>query len=276
MKLLKHESRSSFAGKRKILFALLMNCKGRKFRALASAEMSSSDSQNSGNNALSSSESECRDTESTSLKLLHQIVKNVQLKSSDKNGAMHSKPYAKKTSAKKLKERKWTEDELFIFANVLVNDGFANVLEMLALKRSSNAEVFRHIKNLFDKALVESGHTDKERPLDTSVEKLRKKYTNLKGEFGKITIRIKTESGMAASKEPKRYSILNEVFAERYTNLDLCSEAADTSFVRNQDENELENDENENKEENDVTKKAKLVVENLENPNIPFTNPSNG
>ena len=217
----------------------------------------SSSSQNSENNALSSSESECSDTESTSLKLPQQIVKNVQLKSSDKKGAMHSKPYAKKTSAKKLKERKWTEDELFIFANVLVNDGFANVLEMLALKRSSNAEVFRHIKNLFDKALVESG------PLDTSVEKLRKKYTNLKGEFGKITNRIKTGSGVAASKEPKWYSILNEVFAERYANLDLCSEAANTSFVRNQDENELEKDENENEEGNDVTKKAKLVVENL-------------
>ena len=261
MKLLKHESRSSFAGKRKILFALLMNCKGRKFRALASAEMSSSDSQNSENNALSSSE--CSDTESTSIKLPQQIVKNVQLKSSHKKGAMHSKPYAKKTSAKKLKERKWAEDELFIFANVLVNDGFGNVLEMLALKRSSNAEVFRHVKNLFNKALVESGHTDKELPLDTSVEKLRKKYTNLKGEFGKITNRIKTGSGLAASKEPKWYSILNKVFAERYANLDLCSEAADTSFVRNQDANELENDENENEEENDVTKKAKLVVENL-------------
>ena len=94
MKLLKHESRSSFAGKRKILFALLMNCKGKKFRALASAEMSSSDSQNSETNALSSSESECSDTESTSLKLPQQIVKNVQQKISDKKGAMLSKPYA--------------------------------------------------------------------------------------------------------------------------------------------------------------------------------------
>ena len=39
------------------------------------------------------------------------------------------------------------------------------------------------------------------------------------------------------------YSVLNEVFAERSTNLDLCSEAADTSFVGNQDENELGDDE---------------------------------
>ena len=54
------------------------------------------------------------------------------------------------------------------------------------------------------------------------------------------------------------------MLTERYTNLDLCSEAADTSFVRNQDE--LEDDEagkDENEEGNDATKKAKLVVEDL-------------
>lgn len=124
-----------------------MNCKARKFRALASAEMSSS--QNSENNDLSSSESENDDTERTPLKLPQQIVKHVQLKASGKKGARQSKTPAKKTSGKKLKERKWTEDELFIFANVLVNDGFANTLEMLTLKRSSKCRGFSPYKGPF-------------------------------------------------------------------------------------------------------------------------------
>ena len=113
--------------------------------------MSSLDSQNSENNDLSSSESENGDTERTPLKLPQQIVKYVQLKVFRLKGCNAIQNICKK----KRDERKWTEDELFIFANVLVNDGFANTLEMLALKRSSNADVFRHIKNLFDKALVE-------------------------------------------------------------------------------------------------------------------------
>ena len=229
-----------------------MNCKGRKFQALASAEMSSSNSQNSKNNDISSSESENGDTEHTPLKLPQQIVKYVQLKASCQKGAMQFKTSAKKTSVEKRKERKWTEYEIFIFANVLVNDGFANMLEMLALKRSSNAKVFLHIKNLFDKALA---------------EKLQKKYTS--GSLEKLQIALK--QGVAWQHPGNQNSVLNEVFAECCTNLDLCSEAANNSFVRNQDENELQDSEvgkDKNEEGNDVTKKAKLVVKNL-NQKIP-------
>ena len=46
------------------------------------------------------------------------------------------------------RNRKWTEEENELFAKILSSDenSFASSLERLALKKSSNNEVFSHIK----------------------------------------------------------------------------------------------------------------------------------
>ena len=49
-------------------------------------------------------------------------------------------------------------------------------------------------------------------PLDTTVTKLRRKYTSLKAEWQKILDRAKRGSGLALGKESKWYKILNPVF----------------------------------------------------------------
>ena len=74
---------------------------------------------------------------------------------------------------------------MFLFPEVLVDDenGFADALERLALKKVTDNEVFRHVKLKFDAALKnESFHTKniaenfsdkKYTKLDTNVLKLR-------------------------------------------------------------------------------------------------------
>ena len=52
-------------------------------------------------------------------------------------------------------------------------------------------------------------------PLDTSLEKLRRKYTTLKAEWRKISDRCKNGSGLAPEKEPSWYKILKPIFSEK-------------------------------------------------------------
>ena len=49
-------------------------------------------------------------------------------------------------------------------------------------------------------------------PLDTSLEKLRIKYTTLKAEWRKISDKCKNGSGLALEKETNWYKILNPNF----------------------------------------------------------------
>ena len=107
-----------------------------------------------------------------------------------------------------------------LFSEVLVDDknGFADALERLALKKAMNNEVFQHIKFKFDAVLKnESFHTKNiaENPsdkkytkLDTSVLKLRRKYTNLKHGWRTITDHIKSGSGLAPKNEPPWYRVM--------------------------------------------------------------------
>ena len=48
--------------------------------------------------------------------------------------------------------KRWTENELDLFAEVLVDpeNNFAISLEKLALKQSANNEIFEHIKSTFE------------------------------------------------------------------------------------------------------------------------------
>ena len=57
----------------------------------------------------------------------------------------------------KTRNRRWTEDELELFALVLIDEenNFASSLETLALKKSANNEVFESLKKIFDEKLKE-------------------------------------------------------------------------------------------------------------------------
>ena len=106
-----------------------------------------------------------------------------------------------------------SEEELELYAIILSSEenSFASALEKLALKKSSNNEIFQHIKKILDGALKdkdfknenekqkltsEDGRVLNYEPLDTSVLKLRKKYANLKTEWRKISDRAKTGSSI--------------------------------------------------------------------------------
>ena len=112
-------------------------------------------------------------------------------------------------------------------------------MDKLALKKSSNNEVFEHTqKELAAQMKTEdfqSRNNDyfKSTPtkLDISIEKLRQKYKWFKTEWTNQTNRARNCSGLDPVKEPHWYQILNPVFAETHKPLNLVSSAADTSFV---------------------------------------------
>lgn len=115
--------------------------------------------------------------------------------------------------------RKWTEGELKEFAEVLAED-HAFELETLALKKSSNDQIFKDIKEKLDFRLSTIKQDEGVKgQVDTSIPKLRKKYKWLKQEWRKISDRAKKGSGKGSRKEPEWYKILNVVFSETYTNV---------------------------------------------------------
>ena len=86
--------------------------------------------------------------------------------------------------------REWTQNEMVLFAKIMVDEEDGS-LDELALKKATNNEIFRYVKIKFDEAGKEENFheqnvidnfTSKRRflDLDTSIEKLRRKYTNLK------------------------------------------------------------------------------------------------
>ena len=88
-------------------------------------------------------------------------------------------------------------------------------------------------------------------PLDTSVNKLRRKYTSLKAERGKISDRAKRGCGLALEKEPKWYKILNPVFTETNEDLEITGNSADVSFSLNEGDDESDISEKESSQESD-------------------------
>ena len=112
-----------------------------------------------------------------------------------------------------------------MFANIVVDEG--KTFSRRGLRNTtSNAEFFSRIKTKTLKVL----DLTKKCPLDTSIAKLRKKYTSLKVEHSKITKRIKTGSGLPSSSEPKWYHVLNDVFAESDVSNDVEEEGGNTAL----------------------------------------------
>ena len=104
-------------------------------------------------------------------------------------------------------------------------------------------------------------------PLDTSVNKLRKKDTSLKAEWQNILDRARCGSGLAPEKEPKWYRILYPVFTETKKDLEVIGSSADVSFLLNEGDDESDISEKESSQKSVVLimkmyleKKKPLVV----------------
>ena len=120
-------------------------------------------------------------------------------------------------SRMKVRCGNWTLEETELIANVLAgkDNRFVASLERLALKIATNKEVFDHIKKIFNRErrkkdfkvqneerhfCNKNGDLQSYSPLDTSVNKLRRKYTNLTAEWRRILEMAKRESGLAQEK----------------------------------------------------------------------------
>ena len=99
----------------------------------------------------------------------------------------------------KESQKHWTKEEIEKFSEILADptNNYAASLEKLALKKSSNNELLKHIKNTFDEELndrefklmnieknfTKDGHPISHKTLDTLTERLRNKYKALKQEW---------------------------------------------------------------------------------------------
>ena len=163
-------------------------------------------------------------------------------------------------SSKNVKKgyRRWTQEEADIFAEILSDpdNGFAESLQKLALKKSSNNEVFIYIQQEFINALRldlfkeinekkfqdKNGIVLKYTELGIDIDKLRVKYKALKQEWSRIRDSIKNGSGLSFDTEPRWFKHLNPVFCEANETIILSSSAADTSFVNERNESHDESE----------------------------------
>ena len=152
-----------------------------------------------------------------------------------------------KKITKNIRTRNCTSAEVISFAEVLADEehNFAAAPEELVLKKAANNEVFTLIQKIFDQKRRENhfievidtenftnakGGVSDYTPLDTSLEKLRKKYTTLKVKWRKISDRCKNGSSLALEKEPSWYKILNSIFSEKNESLHLAEGSEDLPF----------------------------------------------
>ena len=172
-----------------------------------------------------------------------------------------------KKITKNIRARNWTSAEVTLFPEVLADKehNFAAALEEVVLKKAANNEVFTLIQKIFDQKRRENhfievidtenftnakGGVSDYTPLDTSLEKLRRKYTTLKVKWRKISDRCKNGSSLALEKEPSWYKILNPIFSEKNESLHLAEGSEDLSFNLQNDsidsdfESQLTDDEN--------------------------------
>ena len=94
---------------------------------------------------------------------------------------------------KRTRSRKWSDEEVDLFLKILGDPRymFAASLENLVPKKRSNYEIFTNIRNVFRRELRELHRNrlagfEYSLSLDLSIEKLRKKYSNLKVEWRRM------------------------------------------------------------------------------------------
>ena len=88
--------------------------------------------------------------------------------------------------------------------------------------------------------------------IETSIDKLKIKFKSFKQEWSKIQSRIKNGSGLAPENEPHWWKNLNCVFSKTNEVINLTSSTGQTSFVRNEDDDNQEVISNDGGQESDV------------------------
>ena len=144
---------------------------------------------------------------------------------------------------------------------------YAVALEKLAWKNSFNNEVFECVKKPLDETLQDSRFIESHernnfmnkdntiksyKNIETSIDKLRIKFKSFKEKWSKIQSRIKNGSGLAPENEPHWWKNLNCVFSKTNEVINLTSSTGQTSFVRNEDDDNQEVISNDGGQESDV------------------------
>ena len=88
--------------------------------------------------------------------------------------------------------------------------------------------------------------------IGTSIEKLRIKFKSFKEEWSEIQGGIKNGSGLAPGIQPHWQKYLNPVFSETNKVINLTSSAGETSFVRNEEDDDEVDISNDGGQESDV------------------------
>jgi len=123
---------------------------------------------------------------------------------------------------KRTRSRKWSDEEVDLFLKILGDTRymFAASLENLVPKKRSNYEIFSSIKNVFKRELKER-HRERypgfeySMSLDLSIEKLRKKYSNLKVEWRRMsTDRQGKEETLPHFPEPRWYRSVQKLMTD--------------------------------------------------------------
>ena len=133
-----------------------------------------------------------------------------------------SRPGMKFRQLIRKKTQNWTHLETAIFFNILVDSeiNFYNALETKALKKSSNKEVFEALKKEFRATLLDNDFLEDNRKLipegtqadlDTSIEKLRNKYNNIKNNWRKNFVRARTGSGLDVKKDQSGFKLCIQI-----------------------------------------------------------------
>ena len=139
---------------------------------------------------------------------------------------MPRKAAGKKFRQQNIKrERNWTEKETELICEILSDpvERFAFTLELRALKKQANKEVFEEIQNQVRVALLDPDFIKENqayaddvdgKPLDISIPKLRNKYNNLKKAWRVTVDRAKNGSGLHVEREPMWFQILHPVLTD--------------------------------------------------------------
>ena len=111
---------------------------------------------------------------------------------------------------------------------------FALTLETLALKKSANIHIFEQVKKELDARLLEGKDKEedlpkkgRQRPMNTSIPKLRVKHKWMKDQWVKITDKMKVDSGKSPVDEPEWFKILDPIFSETHAELKIATKGSD-------------------------------------------------
>ena len=123
---------------------------------------------------------------------------------------------------KRTRSRKWSDEEVDLFLKILGDPRymFAASLENLVPKKRSNYEIFTNIRNVFRRELKERHRNrlpgfEYSMSLDLSIEKLRKKYSNLKVEWRRMsTDRVRKAEVMDHFPEPRWYRSVQKLMTD--------------------------------------------------------------